>query len=211
MLILCDFDGTITLQDVTNLIWDRFIGPSWRDDLLSSYKHGQISHLKIMVDGYKCVRASKQELLDFVRPLVSMRPNFEALRQLCLSKNWPLTVLSGGLDFYIEAFLPPGVPFYSYSAKHAQHWEVFAPPDIEKSAADDFKVCVKQLLKKKYRKEKVVFIGDGRNDFPVAQRSDIVFAVRGSTLAQLCIGRGQVCHEFDDFSEVVQKLSAECY
>jgi 2-hydroxy-3-keto-5-methylthiopentenyl-1-phosphate phosphatase len=209
MLILCDFDGTITMQDVTNLIWDHYIGPSWRGDLLTSYKHGHISHLKIMVDGYKRIHATKQEMLDYVRPLISLRPNFEVLRQQCLSENWPLTVLSGGLDFYIEAFLPPGVPFYSYSAKHEHHWEVFAPPDIEKNEAEDFKVCVKQLLKKKFRKEKVVFIGDGRNDFPVAQRSDVVFAVRGSTLAQLCKERGHVCHEFDDFSEVVQKLSSE--
>jgi 2-hydroxy-3-keto-5-methylthiopentenyl-1-phosphate phosphatase len=207
MLILCDFDGTITMQDVTNLIWDRYIGPSWRDDLLTSYKRGHISHLKIMVDGYKRIHATKQELLDYVRPLISLRPHFEDLRQHCLSKNWPLTVLSGGLDFYIEAFLPPGVPFYSYSAKYDHRWEVFAPPDIEKNDADDFKVCVKQLLKKKHRKEKVVFIGDGRNDFPVAQRSDVVFAVRGSTLAHLCKECGQLCHEFDDFSEVVQKLS----
>lgn len=207
MLILCDFDGTITMQDVTNLIWDHFIGPSWRGDLLSSYKHGQITHLKIMVEGYKRIRAPKQAMLDYVRPLVSLRPGFDALRQFSTSRNWPLTVVSGGVDFYIEAMLPAGVPFYSYSAKHHDYCEVFPPPEIEKSAADDFKVCVKRLLKKQYRKEKVVFIGDGRNDFPVAKLSDIVFAVRGSTLAQLCRERGQVCHEFDDFTEVVATLN----
>ena len=54
------------MQDVTNLIWDHYIGPSWRDDLLTSYKTGEISHLKIMVEGYKLIRAPKQEMLDFV-------------------------------------------------------------------------------------------------------------------------------------------------
>src|SRR4051794_1072288 len=118
MLILCDFDGTITTQDVTNLIWDRYIGPSWRGDLLSSYKRGQISHLKIMVDGYKLIDAPKQELLDYVRPLVSLRPGFESLRLFCETRGWPLAVVSGGVDFYIEAMLPAGVPFYSYCGAH---------------------------------------------------------------------------------------------
>ena len=206
MLILCDFDGTITMQDVTNLIWDHFIGPSWRDDLLPSYKRGQITHLKIMAEGYKQIRAPKNVLLDYVRPQVSLRPGFEALRLHCKAKNWPLTVVSGGLDFYIEAFLPAGVPFYSYCAKHEEHWTVFAPPNFEKNDADDFKVCVKRLLKKLHRTEKVAFIGDGRNDFPVAKLADIVFAVRGSTLARLCAERGQACHEFDDFAEILPIL-----
>src|SRR5204862_7634751 len=101
MLILCDFDGTITLQDVTNLIWDHFIGPSWRGDLLSSYKRGHISHLKIMVDGYKSIRAPKQALLDHVRPLVSLRPGFDSLRAHCLARPWPLAVVSGGPAAYL--------------------------------------------------------------------------------------------------------------
>lgn len=206
MLILCDFDGTITMQDVTNLIWDHFIGPSWRGDLLSSYKDGQISHLKIMVEGYKLVRASKEQMLDYVRPRVSLRPGFDALRSFSAEKNWPLTVVSGGVDFYIEPMLPAGVPFYSYSARHHEYCDVFAPPDIEKSPTDDFKVCVKRLLKKKFNTDKVIFIGDGRNDFPVAKVSDIVFAVRGSNLAHLCKERGQTIHEFDDFHQVVAKL-----
>ena len=194
------------MQDVTNLIWDHFIGPSWRGDLLTSYKHGKISHLKIMVDGYKSIRAPKKELMDYVRPLVSIRPNFDALRKLCDSEKWPLTVVSGGVDFYIEALLPPGVPFYSYSATYSDHWEVFAPSNIEKSDAEDLKVSVKHLLKKMHRKEKVVFIGDGRNDFPVAKVSDVVFAIKGSTLAHLCKEHGKPCSEFEDFAEVVAAL-----
>jgi HAD superfamily phosphoserine phosphatase-like hydrolase len=208
MLILCDFDGTITMQDVTNLIWDHFIGPSWRGDLLTSYKRGHISHLKIMVDGYKLVRASRQALLEHVRPLVSLRPGFDALRAHCQARDWPLAVVSGGLDFYIEAFLPAGVPFYSYTASFNEYWEVTPPPTIEKAEADDFKVAVKKLLKKRHRKDKVIFIGDGRNDFPVASKADKVFAVRGSMLAQLCRERSVKCEEFDDFSEIIPLLDA---
>ncbi|HLX60988.1 MAG TPA: HAD-IB family phosphatase [Planctomycetota bacterium] len=206
MLILCDFDGTITLQDVTNLIWDRFIGPSWRGDLLSSYKRGHISHLKIMVDGYKLVREPKYVLMDYVRPLVSLRAGFDALRAHCAARQWPLAVVSGGLDFYIQEFLPAGVPFYSYTAAFNEHWHVAPPPHIEKAEAEDFKVSVKRLLKKQHRKEHVAFIGDGRNDFPVASKADKVFAVRHSMLAQLCQERGVACREFDDFAEIGKML-----
>lgn len=202
MQILCDFDGTITLQDVTNLIWDHFIGPSWRDDLLSSYKYGHISHLKIMVEGYKLIKAPKREMLDFVRPLVALRPGFDRLREHCRAKNWPLTVVSGGLDIYIEAFLPPDVTFYSYKAELKERWEVFMPPEVHKEEGEDFKIHVKRLLKRQHRREKVVFVGDGRNDFPVAKAADKVFAVRGSTLARLCEERGVAFEAFEDFEQL---------
>ena len=205
MQIICDFDGTITLQDVTNLIWDRYIGASWRDDLLVPYKRGQISHLKIMADGYKLIRASKRELLDYVKPLVGLRPGFNALRAHCLKKNWPLTVVSGGLDFYIEEFLPPEVPFYSYKTSFNEHWEVHPPPGIKQAEGEDLKVHVIKLLKKLHGREKVLFIGDGRNDFPVAKAADKVFAVRGSTLARLCSEHGVAHEEFEDFNELCRE------
>jgi 2-hydroxy-3-keto-5-methylthiopentenyl-1-phosphate phosphatase len=208
VLILCDFDGTITQQDVTNLIWDHFIGPSWRDDLLSAYKRGHISHLKIMVDGYKLVRASKDEILNCVRPQVNFRPGFEKLRQFCEQRGWPLNVVSGGLDLYIEAFLPAGIPFFSYKAARNDHWEVFLPPDVKKDEAEDFKVFVMRTLKKLHRKEKAAFIGDGRNDLPVAKMAEQIFAVRGSTLAKLCAEQNLKCFEFDHFEEIVRQFNS---
>lgn len=208
MQLICDFDGTFTLQDVTNLIWDRFIGPSWRDDLLTPYKNGQISHLKIMADGYKLIRAPKQALMDYVKPLVGLRPGFTELRAHCLKKNWPLTVVSGGLDFYIAEFLPPEIPFYSYQTSFNEHWEVHMPAGIQKAEGEDLKVHVKKLLKKLHGKQRVVFIGDGRNDFPVAKTADIVFAVRGSTLARMCAEHGVAHKEFDDFREL---LNDKCF
>jgi 2-hydroxy-3-keto-5-methylthiopentenyl-1-phosphate phosphatase len=212
VLILCDFDGTFTCEDVTNLIWDRFIGPSWRGDLLGSYKSGQITHLKIMVDGYRMVKAGEREMLDYVRPRVRLRPGFDRLRSISGSRGLPLTVLSGGLDFYIRAFLPAGLEFYSYCARQpapGAAWEVFEPQEIHKKDAGDFKVQVKQLLKKKHGKERVLFIGDGRNDLPVARLSDVVFAVRGSTLAHLCAEEKKPVHEFDDFAEIAAFVEKE--
>lgn len=206
MQVLCDFDGTITMQDVTNLIWDHYIGPSWREDLLSSYKDGQISHLKIMVDGYKLIRAPKQELLDFVKPQVKFRPGFDVLLAHCRAQQWPMTVVSGGLDFYIEHFLPPEIRFYSYKAALKECWEVTMPPDIQKVEGEDFKVQVKKKLKALHGRDKVIFIGDGRNDFPVASMADRVFAVRGSTLARMCREQNIMFEEFDDFAELTRAL-----
>jgi 2-hydroxy-3-keto-5-methylthiopentenyl-1-phosphate phosphatase len=167
-----------------------------------------------MVDGYRMIKASERELLDYVRPRVKLRPGFDTLRLICGSRNWPLTVLSGGLDFYIRAFLPAGIEFYSYCARQpapGESWEVFEPDEIHKKDAGDFKVKVKHLLKKKYGKERVLFIGDGRNDLPVARLADIVFAVRGSTLAHLCAEEKKPVHEFDDFAEIAAFIEKEAH
>ena len=52
----------------------------------------------------------------------------------------------------------------------------------------------------------VVFIGDGRNDGPVAAAAGHVFAVKGSRLVEICAARGQQCIVFENFAEVSAAL-----
>jgi 2-hydroxy-3-keto-5-methylthiopentenyl-1-phosphate phosphatase len=206
MLIICDFDGTITEEDVTNLLWDRYIQENWREEILPPFRSGQTSHLDIMVAGYKPISAPKEELLDYARQHTLIRDGFGRLQALCRTEGWPLVVVSGGLDFYIEEFLPAGVPFYSYTAELTDHWEVKLPPEVVLNEGQNFKVYVLEQLKQQYPGETVVFVGDGNNDFPIARQSDFVYAVKDSMLALLCEKAAIPCTEFVTFDEVVIDL-----
>ncbi len=212
MLVLCDFDGTITLRDVTNAVLDNFTGRAWRDEVLTRYRDGQINHFEVMQGSYAYLQTPLPELLTFSRTM-PFRPNFDTLVSFCQSQRYHLAVVSGGLDWYIEALLPPGVPFHSYLSRYdeaRQVWTVHLPdqPSVDLAAGQDFKVRVLEELRREYPAGgPVVFIGDGRNDGPVAAQADHVFAVKGSWLAQICAGRGQPCTEFEDFAEVIGALS----
>ena len=209
MLILCDFDGTVTEEDVTNLIWDRYIWPDWRERLLPPYREGKATTLDLMAAGYREISATAEELLDAVRNDVKLRGGFEEFAAGCVKKQWPLHVVSCGLDWYIRAFLPAGVPYHCYAAEFAGRWEVKLPPDVSLTPACDFKIHVMEKLLKQHGKRDTVFIGDGRNDFPVARECDRVFAVKDSTLGKMCREAGVPCVEFEEFGAVARELGME--
>ncbi len=211
MLILCDFDGTITLEDVTNALLDHFTGRIWRETVLLDYRAGRINHLGVMQGSYAYLKTPLTEVLEFSRQDTQIRPNFEKLVSFCREQNYPLAVVSGGLDFYIKEFLPPGIPFHSYLGAFDEAegvWRVNLPdwPQVDISK-EDFKVRVLEELRREHPADvPAVFIGDGRNDGPVAQHADLVFAVRGSYLTRICAERGQPFIEFEDFAEVIAAL-----
>lgn len=206
MLILCDFDGTITEQDVTNLIWDRYIPFDWRKELLPAYLQGTTSPVDVMVAGYKPISAPAREMIEYVRPRVALRSGFLSLFEDCNAKGWRFFVLSCGLDFYIRPFLPPEMKFFSLTAELNGTWHVKLPPGTVLRAGEDFKVNVLLDLKKRNPGRATVFIGDGLNDLPVAREADRVFAVKGSTLARMCRQERIAATEFTSFGEVVRSL-----
>lgn len=211
MLILCDFDGTITTEDVTNLMLDHFTGTGWRDEVLPTYWAGGMNHFELMQVLYATLKQKEPELLA-VAKTTKFRPGFENLIEYCRDKSYPLAVVSGGLDFYIRSLLPADIPFYSYRGEYdptGSNWLVRLPdwPEVNLEGGDDFKVRVLGELKQHYPQSRpVVFIGDGRNDGPVAAAAGLVFAVRGSRLVEICQARGQNVIQFEDFAEVIAAL-----
>ncbi len=212
MLVLCDFDGTITVDDVTNLILDKFTGTGWRKTILPRYHAGEIGHLDIMQLSYADLSTPLPTLEDYYKN-IPLRPAFDRLIEFCQVQSWPLVVVSGGLDFYIRAFLPPGLPFHSYLGQyddHKQVWQVRRPdwPVIEEG--QDFKVRVLEELRVQYSQAgPTAFIGDGLNDFAVASRCERVFAVKGRRLAQMCAEAGLPYTEFEHFDQVIEQLTQE--
>lgn len=211
MLILCDFDGTITTQDVTNVMLDHFTGTSWREEVLPHYWAGEMNHFQLMEKLYATLKPTEPELLA-VSKTIKFRPGFENFVGFCRTRSYPLAVVSGGLDFYIRSRLPADVPFYSYRGEYdpaGSNWLVRLPdwPKVDLEGGEDFKVRVLDELKRQHSQSRpVVFVGDGRNDGPVAAAADLTFAVRGSRLAEICMARSRKCVLFEDFAEVSAAL-----
>ena len=208
MLILCDFDGTITDPDVTNLVWDKYGMKNWRRALLPPYRSGEKTTLELMDMGWRVIDLPADELLDFARPRIVVRDGFDAMIAFCRARHWPFHVVSCGLDWYIRAFLPADVPFTSYAARLEDGWRVTLPAGCALPDGEDFKIFALRILLAQNPGRETAFIGDGRNDFPIARQTDHVFAVKGSTLAKLCNAEGVRCVEFESFGEVVEALKA---
>jgi 2-hydroxy-3-keto-5-methylthiopentenyl-1-phosphate phosphatase len=208
MLVLCDFDGTITTDDVTNVLWDRYGLANWRERLLPAYRAGQTSTLELMDTGWRAIAMSADDLLLAARAKIALRDGFTAFLDGCANRRWDFHVISCGLDWYLRAFLPSGVPFTSYAAVLEDGWRVRLPEGHTLPPGADFKVHVMRQLQVGHPGVGTVFIGDGRNDFPIAQACDHVFALGGSTLARLCGEAGVACVEFESFNEIGAALAS---
>ncbi|GAI80891.1 unnamed protein product, partial [marine sediment metagenome] len=71
-LVQCDFDGTITEEDMGYLLLDSFASEGWRRSL-TEYREGRISVGYFNTKAFATVKADKQTLLKFVRSRVKIR------------------------------------------------------------------------------------------------------------------------------------------
>jgi 2-hydroxy-3-keto-5-methylthiopentenyl-1-phosphate phosphatase len=210
MLILTDFDGTITSEDVTNAILDRVTGTGWRGAPLTSFRAGEISHLELMQIIYEDLRLSPDEVTPY-HAHITIRDGWNDFREFCRANGHFLAVVSGGLDWYLAQYISD-VPVFCYKGDFdvATKRHKISLPDnlsVDYAAKEDFKVRVLEELKKEHGSDRpVVFIGDGHNDFPVSQHADRVFAIRGSRLARLRHEQNLPVTEFDTFSEIIVEL-----
>jgi 2-hydroxy-3-keto-5-methylthiopentenyl-1-phosphate phosphatase len=207
-IVVCDFDGTITVEDVTDMIWEAHLPYSWREVLLPASLAGRVTALEHIAHGYADVHQPPERLLADVLPRVHLRPGFESFVALCRARGWPLEVVSHGLAFYIEKLLPPGVSLTSFAgAFEAGRWRVTLPPGVELPPGGDFKIHVVEGLRARHPGRPIAYVGDGRLDFPAARTCERICAVRDSPLATLCRRSALPCFEFESFDQVSETLA----
>ena len=110
-LFQCDFDGTITSEDVSFLILDAFGSQGWKQ-LLEQYREGKITVAHFNTQAFTTVKADEQTLVGFVRDRARIRPGFHDLLACCHRKGFEFVIVSNGLDFYIRTILVPMVLGY---------------------------------------------------------------------------------------------------
>ena len=208
-LVVSDFDGTITLDDLTNLIWDRYVPYDWRAILTPLSREGVLSPLEMIARGYGAVARGPEALLAEVVPAGRLRDGFEAFVADCGTRGWPFEVLSHGLSFYIRPLLPPGASLTAFEGFfEGGRWRVELPAGLVVPRGRDFKAHVVAELRARHPGHTTVYVGDGRLDFPAARTCDVIFAVRGSTLAKLCAEADLPFEAFDTFDEIARVLGA---
>jgi 2-hydroxy-3-keto-5-methylthiopentenyl-1-phosphate phosphatase len=162
-----------------------------------------MSPLEMIARGYRDVGQPQAALLAEARAHTRLRPGLTVLADLCRARGWPFVVLSHGLQFYIEALLPPGLPIVAFAGRFdGRGWEVTLPPGLVLPPGEDFKRHVVAGLRAQHPGQPVVYLGDGRLDLPAAESCERVFAVRDSKLARLC----PRATPFDTLDEVVAAL-----
>ena len=207
LAVLCDFDDTIALQNVAQLLLDRFGQGKWQG-LRQQLRQGDINFRQYQERSFDAVTVAEEEMRCYVESEVVVRDGFHQLLEHCRWAEVPLAIASLGLDFYIDAILQrehtSGVKTYSVETS-------FTPNGISYRYPHTWDGCTKWGTCKcvalwAYRRAgyDTAYVGDGTSDFCPASKADMVFA--RSHLVEKCASEGVPCHEFEDFHQVLAQL-----
>jgi 2-hydroxy-3-keto-5-methylthiopentenyl-1-phosphate phosphatase len=205
-LIQCDFDGTITEEDVSFLILDEYATRPWRP-WLEKYKQGQISVGVFNTTAFSMVKADRQTISGLVRAKARIRPGFKELVDFCHQRDIEFVITSNGLDFYIEQILSElGINGIKINAARSE----FDPDGMKvkyigpdgNELLEEFKETHTRLyLGAGYR---IIYIGNGASDLPPARLAYRVFACQD--LLEACKEDRLDCIPFDDLHDVIREL-----
>ena len=210
--IFVDFDGTVTQGDVGDSIFERFLPPEllnqgWHRDIIEEWKAGRISSQECLLRECARVMVTKEEL-DLELETKTLIPGFIHFTDYCRRKTFPLTILSDGLDYYIEFILAKyGIDEIPYYANHMYFTEDALGVEFPYAGKGCGRCgnCKRWHIQSERKEgETVMYIGDGYSDRYAVRSADIVFAHRG--LAEYCDRTGISYIPFKDFFGVIDFL-----
>ena len=205
-LVQCDFDGTITEEDVSYFILDTFAQGDWRE-LLGKYKGHRISVDEFNTKAFAMVKADESTLLAALKDKVRVRAGLREMVDYCLWRGFRLVIVSNGLCFYIEAILSrcglENIEVYAgQSWFHSQGMEVkYLGPDGKQLPGGLKETYICSFLNQGYR---IIYIGNGDSDIVPASYAYQILAT-GELLAY-CRENGLSCRSFGDLHDVVEIL-----
>ena len=206
MIIQCDFDGTITKNNLSILLRENFAHGDWRK-IDSDYLHGHLTVEQSNRLQFALIKEPKDKLQEFVRQHIEVRPGFLEFVKYCRDTGTPLVIVSSGLDFYIETvFNEIGMPDLELHCGRTS----FSRDGIIVSYRGPEGDTINQGFKKEYltwlkkRDRHIIYIGDGLSDLEAARHAGRVFAT--GHLVRLLRAESVPCGVFSDFHDLLRQV-----
>ena len=206
MIIQCDFDGTITRNNLSVLLRENFASAEWQK-LENDYLHGSLAVEQSNKLQYRLVKESKEKLQEFVRQHIEVKPGFLEFVDYCRESAIPFVIVSSGLDFYIETVLAEiGMPDLELHCGQTY----FGNDGIIVSYHDPEGNIINEGFKKKYltalkkRGNNIIYIGDGLSDLEAARDADHVFAT--GHVPELLTVESVLYSVFSDFYDLLHQV-----
>ena len=178
-MLFCDFDGTVTKEDVIDRILEEFADPAWMD-IEQSWVRGEIGSRDCLAMQTKLIRAKVRDLLDFLES-IHIDETFVDFAKYCRDKAVKIVILSDGIDLFIKSILDRyglnGIRVYSNSlgctnGSYEMYFPYFREDCLSRSGT-----CKCKIMEELSSPEGTnILVGDGRSDFCVARKADLTFA-----------------------------------
>jgi 2-hydroxy-3-keto-5-methylthiopentenyl-1-phosphate phosphatase len=209
--VFCDFDGTVSVQDVGEQFFRTFAGEK-ADGSTYRLLNGQITLQEWLAE--LCEAIPSIDLEEFHRFVdqFAVDPHFPEFVRFCRRYEIPVTVLSDGQDAYVERLLAKSlgmrIPFF---ANHTDFLKVdgrnkisvsFPYTDAECSLCGNCKR--NHMLNTSADEDVLIYVGDGYSDRCPVRYADFVFAKR--QLIAYCQDQNITYFDFNHFGDVQAKM-----
>ena len=210
--LFVDFDGTVTMKDVGDSIFETFLDPpllsqGWHADIIEEWKAGRISSHECLTRACARTKVTKKEL-DKHLDAFTLTAGFIETIDHCRRNGIPLTILSDGLDYYIEYVLGRhGIFDIPIKANHLVFDNGFLAVEFPYEAMGCGRCgnCKRWHLDTLTADgETIVYVGDGYSDRYAVRSADVLFA-RGD-LIEYCGKYGIEFRKYTDFFDIVRYL-----
>ena len=207
-LILCDFDGTISVRDMGYVLVNQFSSGNW-EEIDRDFREGKIGSKEAYSRIAEILKGDESAILHFVQEHSEIDPSFPIFCQYCHERGIDVKIVSDGLDFYIrrmpEIHHLSKIPFYANCThfRDGEGIDISFPYSTEECGlCGTCKKKLVQIQRKEY--DSVFFVGNGLSDRCAAQEADFAFAK--DSLYTDCIKKEIACHFFKNFQEILNDL-----
>jgi 2-hydroxy-3-keto-5-methylthiopentenyl-1-phosphate phosphatase len=203
--VFIDFDGTLAPGDPTLSLLQRFAEKSWLQ-LDDEFEAGGLSSRECIARKIALLRATP-EVYDAFIGTMSIDPHFRAFAALCERHGVAMTIVSDGPDRNIDLLLRKAgleIPYFANRLEWlgGDRWQLGFPharPACSMAAGN----C-KCQFSDRFPAATQIMIGDGRSDYCISQRVDLVLA-KGE-LARHCEDRDLAHFAINDFRDATRLL-----
>jgi 2-hydroxy-3-keto-5-methylthiopentenyl-1-phosphate phosphatase len=206
LVVLIDFDGTITNHDIGDQVVIKFAEPGWKE-ALDKLRSGEMNVKELWAYEMTLLREDREEAsVEFSLNAAEIREGFADLVDYCKSNGIPVEVCSSGMGFYVDAILekhgfgdlPRARPEVGYDENG--HGVMVVPEGLRDCGTTVMCKC-EQVWKWRRKGYRVMFVGDGVSDECAVTQADVVLAT--SRLRKVCEEKGIPHTPFDTFHEVL--------
>lgn len=209
IVILSDFDGTITKEDSLYNFFDKYADEKWLE-VEKRWKDGLINSKECLIEEFELVKNLNEKMIDKYTDAIEIDDCFVEFYNFIKKENIEFYVVSDGVDYFINRILEKnnikGINLITNHAEFINGKFTLSFPNSNKLCEVNSGTCkCKALRELKKKFNTIYYIGDGNSDFCVAGKADFLFAK--SALMEYCKEKNINHKPFKTFKDVLDCIS----
>ena len=204
---LCDFDGTVTKEDVIDRVLEEFADPKWTD-VEQAWVRGEIGSRDCLAIQAGLIRAQEKDLLDFAEG-VGIDETFVDFARYCKRNGIEVSIVSDGADLFIKSILNRhglnNIRVFANGLRRVNGSYTMVFPYFREDCLSKAGICKCHMTQELSTPGAInILVGDGRSDFCLARKADLIFAK--SALLEFCRVEKIPHIEHKEFGDIIEWL-----